>query len=129
MEVIGFLLLGALVLASLFGATASQKALEDPANTTTVYLEELPKVALLEGTGHFQLIIVRQSGNVHSAYDAPTAAAAMAQAMTTFRRAKIDAIRITLNEPGALHFTRQFYSHRGSSEGKKVGSVEITRLS
>jgi hypothetical protein len=128
MELIGGLLLIALVLGSIWAASNSQKALDDPNNTERVHLEELPPLVQLGEEGPYGLVILRQSGNVHSEYRAPTAAAAVAQAMTTFRRAKIDAISITRNTADELHFSRLFYSHRGRAEGKKVGKVVIVRL-
>jgi hypothetical protein len=59
---------------------------------------------------------------------AQTAASAISQAVTTFRRGRIDAIRISRNTPNELHFNRLFYGHRRSNEGKKVAWVEITRV-
>lgn len=126
-----WIFLGLTVLLIFIGFIAAQnaeQALDDPNDKARVYLEQLPALALLGGTGVFHIRILRQSGNIHAEYQTTSASAAITQAMTTFRRAKIDAIRISRNSDNALHFNRLFYSHRGSSEGKKVGSVEITRV-
>ena len=123
--------LGLLVIVILIGAvTASdaQKALEDPNDKTRVMLEQLPALALLTGVGTFHILILRQSGNIHAEYQASSASAALAQGMSTFRRAKIDAIRIGLNTETELHFNRLFYSHKGRAEGKKVAWVKIKRI-
>jgi hypothetical protein len=123
--------LGLIIVCVIIGAIAASSAedsLNDPSDKNRVYLEQLPRLSLLTGLGTFQVKLVRQSGYLHAEYVAHSASAALAQAMSTFRRAKIDAIRISRNSPDELHFNRLFYSHRGSSEGKKVCSAEITRI-
>jgi hypothetical protein len=123
--------LGLIVIVILIGfvaASNAEKALDDPSDKQRVYVEQLPALVVLAGAGTFQIRIIRQSGYVHSEYQAFSASSALSQAMATFRRAKIDAIRISRNTPDELHFNRLFYSHRGRAEGKKVGSVEITRV-
>lgn len=107
---------------------SSEKALEDPNDKSRIYLEQLPVIALLSGHGLFRVIILRQSGNLHAEYESASAVDALKKAMTTFRRAKIDTILVSQNTESVLHFKRLFYSHRGSAEGKKVGSVEITKI-
>lgn len=108
-------------------ASGAQQGLDDPNDTSRVYLDQIVGLALLAGTGPFRVTIFRQSGNVHAEHLADTASAAVAMAVSTFRRARIDGVRINRNTSDELHFNRLFYNHRGSSEGKKVGSVEITR--
>ncbi len=123
--------LGIIVLIFIIGFIAIQdaeQALDDPNDKSRIYIEQLPSLALLAGAGTFQIIFYRQSGNIHTQYEASTALAAVTQAMTTFRRAKIDAIRISRNTSTELHFNRLFYSHRGASKGKKVGSVQVTKI-
>jgi len=123
--------LGLVVVLILMGSAATsnaEKALNDPNEKSRVFLDELPALALLAGAGTFRVLIIRQSGNLHAQYEATSASAAISKAMATFRRAKIDAIRVSRNSPNELHFNRLFHSHRGSAEGKKVGGVEITRI-
>ena len=91
-------------------------------------LEDVPSLAALCGTGNFNILFVRQSGNVHAHYQATSASAAIAQALATFRRAKIHGIVILCNSADELHFYHSFHCHRGSSEGRKVGGVRISRL-
>lgn len=124
--------IGLIVIVVVIGAIAAanaEQALDDPNDTSRVFLDQVTELALLSGAGPFRVSIFRQSGNVHAEHIADTAAGAVAQAISTFRRAGIDAVRISRNTSGELHFNRLFYSHRGSSEGKNVCSVEISRIS
>lgn len=106
----------------------AQAALDDPNNKKVVYLDQLPSVTELQGRGLWSITIIRQSGNFHSSKEVHgDAAAALAAAVSTFRRAKIDGIGIIKNETAELHFGRLFHNHRGSNEGKKVGQA-IVRL-
>ncbi len=123
----GAILLIVLIVGILLVNKGNAEALDDPDDKSRVYLDEIPTLAILQDPGPFELLIFRQSGNLHSEYHARSAAAAIKQAMATFRRAKIDAVGITLNTNSELEFRRLFYSHRGRAEGKKVGSIKITR--
>lgn len=128
-DIVGYVLLGGLMLVSLLAVLASEDALKDPNNKKIVYLEQLPSLALLAGFGEWQVVIYRQSGNVHSAMSVRgDAGFAIQTAMTTMRRAKIEAIAIQVNEEGRLKFVRLFHNHRGRNEGKKVGGAEIKRV-
>ena len=127
-EIIVLCLVVVILLIGWAAAASAEQALDDSKDKERVYLEQLPALAVLAGVGTFHVRIIRQSGYLHAEYTLPSASSALSQAMATFRRAKIDAIRISRNTPGELHFNRLFYSHRGSSEGKKVCSVEITRI-
>jgi hypothetical protein len=125
-----WIFLALIVIVIAIGAIAAANAeqgLDDPNDTSRVFLDQVVGLALLAGAGPFRVTIFRQSGNVHAEHHADTAAGAVAQAISTFRRAGIDAVRISRNTSDELHFNRLFYDHRGSSEGKKVGSVEISR--
>jgi len=117
-----------LIFAGYLATQSSIEALDDPNDTSRVYLDQLPHLAMLADTGVYRILILRQSGNIHAEYEAAGASEAIAKAVSTFRRAQIDAIRISRNSPNELHFNRLIYNHRGSAEGKKVGSVQITRV-
>jgi hypothetical protein len=127
-ELIAFVLIILVILIGYVAAQSAEQALDDPNDKERVYLDQLPALSLLSGVGAFHVRIFRQSGYLHAQYDAPSASSALSQAIATFRRAKIETIRISRNAPDELHFNRLFHSHRGSAEGKKVGSVEITRV-
>ena len=124
-EWVGLGLLVLLLIISAISASGAAKAVDDPSDSTRIYLEQLPGIAILSGIGTYRILIYRQSGNLHSEYVSRDASAAIAQAMSTFRRAKIEAIRVSENSASCLAFNRLFYSHRGSAEGKNVGSVKI----
>ena len=128
-ELVNLAILGVLIIIVVIVYSASSDALKDPNNNKVVYLEQLPALAALSGAGEWQVVIYRQSGNVHSAMSVRgDASFAIQTAMTTMRRAKIDAIAIQVNEEGRLKFTRLFHNHRGRNEGKKVGGAEIKRV-
>ena len=105
-----------------------QKALDDPSNTEVIYLDQVQYIAQLTGHGEFHVGLIRQSGNPHSAKMAYSAESAIKAALATFRRAQIDAVKVTVNTPSTLEFWRTFHSHRGRAEGKKVGGVRIQRV-
>jgi hypothetical protein len=128
-EVVGYVLLGGLLLVSLWVISASQAKLEEPQDTNVVYLDQLPTIAKLNGQARWFVRIYRQSGNINSESEVTgDAGAALRVAMSTFRRARIDAIGVPENGENRLRFGRLYRSHRGSSEGKKVGSAEIIRI-
>lgn len=118
-----------LLLVGAIAAANAQQSLADSNDKARVYLEQVAALAALTGGGVFRVTILRQSGNIYAEHEATDAAAALQKALSTFRRANIEAVNITINTPTQLHFNRLFYSHRGSNEGKKVGSVQIDRLS
>jgi hypothetical protein len=122
-----FLLVVMLVVMAAVISNAEQ-GLKDPNDKERVYLDQLPSLALLSGLGPFLVRIRTQNKGLHSELQAPTASAAVSQAITTFRRGRIDAIRISRNTADELHFNRLFYGHRRSNQGRKVAWVEITRI-
>jgi len=127
-EIIAIVLIVAMILMGWVAASSAEQALDDPSDKERIYLDQLPTLVLLSGDGRFHVRVIRQSGYLHAEYEAASASVALSQAMSTFRRAKIEAIRVSRNSANELHFNRLFYSHRGSAEGKKVCSVEITRM-
>ncbi len=128
-DAIGWVLVGGLVLLSLFAISVSHSRLDDPNDHRTVYLRELPAVAELAGQGAWLVRIIRQSGYTHAEYDVTGSAAdALNVAMQTFRRAKIDTVHIGKNTETVLVFGRMYHDHRGSNEGKKVGRAEIAKV-
>lgn len=127
-DVIGYGLLAVMLIGSAIAVSQAGARLDDPNDRDAIYLEQLPAVALLSGTGRFAIRVLRQSGNLHAKHEAASAAEAIDAAMTTFRRAKIEAVHISQNSEAVLRFARMFHSHRGSAEGKKVGAVEIVRI-
>lgn len=121
--VLGVVLGLILLLGGMQQLEATTNALEDPDNKSVVLLSELPSLILIDPERIVELTIYRQSGNVHSSWQPMPCRLAVKELMTTFRRAKIDAVRIRKNDASILDVARAFYSHRGSAEGKKVGSA------
>lgn len=128
-DLIGYVLLGLLILVGLVAVSQAQGKLDDPNESSVVYLDQLTTVAKLSGQGHWLVRICRQSGNVHSESElVGSASTALNAAISTFRRAKIEAVGVSENGPSKLRMARLYHNHRGSNEGKKVGSAEIIRL-
>ena len=108
---------------------ATQSKLDDPTDHTVVHLDELESLVALEPTGTFVLNLYRQSGNIYADGRVfETREAALAAGFSTFRRAKIDAVVIRTNTANNLDVSRAFFNHRGRAEGKKVGSLEVIRV-
>lgn len=127
-ELFGLALLVVSILVAIASTQNGIQALDDPANTSVVYLHQLAEIAGLSGSGTWLVTIYRQSGNVHSQTRIQgSASAALSAATSTFRRAKIGEIAIKTNSSDRLQFARLFHNHRGSNEGKKVGAALIVR--
>ncbi|NQS80537.1 hypothetical protein [Pantoea agglomerans] len=127
--IIGILGLLAIAAVGFASMNAKQKAADDPSNKDVVYLEQLFEVANLDVDSKYLVIIYRQSGNIQQKDKIYSSANdAIKAAITTFKRAKIPFVSITENSTDKLSFSRPWHSHKGSSEGKKVGSVLIMRM-
>ena len=92
---------------------------------TGIVLTSLKAGSSLSGSGLFEITVYRQSGHAHSKYLVTGAATAVAKAVSTFGRARIETVEIIRNTPNELHFAKV---RGGSVRGKGVGSVEIRRL-
>lgn len=127
--IIGILVLLTIAAVGFASMSAKQRAADDPSNKDVVYLEQLFEVANLDDTSKYLVVIYRQSGNIQQKDKIyPSARDAIKAAVTTFKRAKIPFVSITENSVDRLSFSRPWHSHKGASEGKKVGSVLIVRM-
>lgn len=126
--VIALVLGGGLFGVAAWAMSESHARLDDPDDDRTLYLDQLPAKANLEGSC-FQVTIYRQSGNVH-AEDIITgpASSAIARLLATFRRAGIQAVHVPKNTRTELSIGRLYHDHRGRAEGKKVGRATIMQL-
>lgn len=117
------------LVAFVFVVTVQSRRAADPSNTSVVDLDDLPSLVALDGPGLFVLNIYRQSGNPYADGKVfETREAAVAAALSTFRRASIETVAIQINSPDKLDVSRAFFNHRGRAEGKKVGAFEILRI-
>lgn len=124
--IFGPLIVG-LLLVSWWATTESHRRLDDPDDDRTLHLDQLPGKLALAPFGIFRVVIYRQSGNVHAEKIVTgTGQDALAVAMATFRRAKIDAVHVGANSASELRIGRLYHDHRGKAEGKKVGKAHIT---
>ncbi|WP_347331424.1 hypothetical protein [Marinimicrobium locisalis] len=128
--IIGVLLMGVLIVGVFIVILNQQQKLDDPNSTEVVYLDQLSEVCGLNDSGNFRARIFRQSGNLQKDDQIFTSVEAAIKSVTsTFRRAQIDYVVITTNEASNFRFRRPYHDHRGVKEGKKVGSIEIRRIS
>jgi hypothetical protein len=119
------LIIGVLLI-SWWATTESHNRLNDPDDDRTLHLDQLPDKLALFAHGIYRVTIFRQSGNIHAEHVVTgTAQRALAVVMTTFRRAKIDAVHVSVNSAAELQIGRLYHDHRGSNEGKKVGKATI----
>ena len=107
-----------------------EQALQDPNDDSALHLDELTAKTNLQSGGEYLLRVYRQSGNLQKddqLFDSPEAA--IKNAVTTFKRAKIEFAFVTKNTGIEYFFQRPYYHHGGAAEGKKVGRVEIYKVS
>lgn len=122
------LIIGLLVI-SWWATTESHNRLDDPNDDWTIFLDQLPGKLALFAHGIYRVTVFRQSGNIHAEQIVTgSAQQALAVAMATFRRAKIDAVHVGANTETELRIGRLYHDHRGSNEGKKVGKATIALL-
>ena len=106
-----------------------ERQLDDPNDDSVVYLDQITNTSKLQSGGEYLLRVLRQSGNLQKDDQIfSSKESAIKTAASTFRRAKIDYVFITKNTNVELFFRRPYHHHGGSSEGKKVGSVEIHKI-
>jgi hypothetical protein len=126
--IFGPLIVG-LLLVSWWAMSESHRRLDDPNDDRTLHLDQLPAKVALAAFGIFRVTIYRQSGNVHAEKIVTGSAQdALATALATFRRAKIDAVHVGANSETELKIGRLYHDHRGRNEGKKVGKAHITLI-
>lgn len=126
--IFGPLIVG-LLLVSWWTMSESHRRLDDPNDDRTLHLDQLPGKVALAAFGIFRITIYRQSGNVHAEKIVTGSAQdALATALATFRRAKIDAVHVGANSETELKIGRLYHDHRGRNEGKKVAKAHITLI-
>ena len=83
----------------------------------------------LGSSGTYEVIIYRQSGNVHKHLQSTGSLQnALSEILTTFNRAQISDVAVRKSGTRMFTISRTFYSGRGSREGKKVGWATIEML-
>ena len=90
-------------------------------------VEELLKLATLED-GVVHAVLIRQSGNIYRDLGAfASAEAALEEIMKSFRRAKINEVRVTHTDENSVAVYRRVYNFVGRAEGKKLAGARIVR--
>jgi hypothetical protein len=133
-QILGIILLGGFMIAAIIKVVLDKQKLDDPADSSVVYLNELVKTASLKPAPQFYLRIYRQSGYLQQddrVFSLPAGQLVepelvITEALKTFRRAKIDYVIVELNDETELDFRRPYHDHRGVKEGKKVGGCMIS---
>ena len=122
-------LIAGLILVSWWAMSESHSRLNDPNDDRTVHLDRLRDILKLAPFGVYRITILRQSGNIRAeSVVTGSAQQALAAALATLRRAKIDAVHVGANSETELSVGRLYHDHRGSNEEKKVGKALITLL-
>jgi hypothetical protein len=87
------------------------------------------KFVNLGPNGTYQVVIYRQSGNVHKHWRTKgSLKKALSEIVNTFNRAKILDVAVRQSGKNMFTISRTFYSGRGGREGKKVGWATIEVL-
>jgi len=95
-----------------------------------VDLQSIASQSKLSEEGRYVVQTFRQSGNPHQEDRFfNSASQAIAAATSTFKRSKIDSLIVHQSTEDLLSVRRPFHDHRGRNEGKKVGWIDIRRLS
>jgi hypothetical protein len=123
---IGVLVMIGIAVVGIWWNHETGKAAADPTDLSASTTDGLGEKTRLSG-GPWVITFIRQSGNVHRVDSAATADEAVRKVQAAFRRAKIDLVRISQNGPDGFSAHRAMHNHRGSSEGKKLGGVKVTR--
>lgn len=128
-NIIAYLIIFIIVIAGIVINANNRKKLEDPTNNEVVYLDQLYSIHSLTDANQYVLSVFRQSGNLQQdqkIFNNPNEA--IKAAISTLRRAKIEYVIVCHNDAQQFSFKRPFHDHRGRNEGKKVGSVTITKV-
>jgi len=81
------------------------------------------------GESAVHAVLVRQSGNMYRDLGSfATANSALAEIEKSFRRAKIDEVRVTHSDEDSMAVYRSIYSLTGRAEGKKLAGARIVRV-
>lgn len=130
---------GAIVLMALFavfGLMYQNQKLNNPNDSSLVYLDEIIDIAKLESADAYDVYFYRQSGNEYKTPETwrisgkeedPSLTinrAALEHLVKTLRKAKWDAAWVMVNEIDHLKLMRNFANQR-KNEGKRLGSVEV----
>ena len=128
--------LGLMVIGLIFKSLMDEQKLVDPSDNSVVGLDELEQIIELIAASKFEVTIWRQSGEIHKSEiwetrDASSVSSVhvLNKVLTTFRRAKIDAVAVIQNTNLQFSFRRLHYSHAGRKEGRKIYRAEIRVVS
>jgi len=128
-EFIAFLVLMAIggVIYLIQGPSPGQHLL-DTNKGETLPVEFLSKRSLL-GDHPVYAVLIRQSGNLYRDLGLfESGDHALVEITKSFRRAKIDDVRITHADGDSMAIYRWMYDFRGRAEGKKLAGARIVRV-
>ncbi|SIT74818.1 hypothetical protein SAMN05421665_0110 [Yoonia rosea] len=111
----------------LMGPTPGEQLI-DTNKGDVISLNDLTNISTL-GNNAVHAVLVRQSGNIYRDLGTfVSAEAALAEIAKSFRRAKVDEVRVTHADENAIAVYRCVYSDIGRAEGKKLGGARIVRV-
>jgi len=111
-----------------------EQRLNDPSDSTYIYLGEVITTAELLPSPQYRIDMYRQSGNpykdpfiwhTNDGSDMPPEDV-INHVLKTFRRAKIEDVRVVTNNEQELHICRSMHQHGRKAEGKKFKGAIIT---
>lgn len=121
-----FAVVGLLVLAGTVSAFGKKDPLGDRPGGDLIPLEQLATFKQFPA-GTYSAVLIRQSGNVHRALGTfPSAKDALIEASKSFRRVRVNDVRVTYASETELAAYRAVYNLRGRAEGKKFAGVRIS---
>lgn len=81
------------------------------------------------GASAVHAVLVRQSGNIYRDLGSfETVQDAMDEIEKSFRRAKVDEVRITFSDEDSMAIYRRIYDFTGRAEGKKLAGARLVRV-
>lgn len=128
-DTLNFAIIGIFAAVVIVALVVQQSRLDDPTNNTVIYTHQLAGLVKLTAAVPCVLAIYRQSGNLYSdQVSHQDAASALAAALKTMNRAKIDSLQIMTNTESRLEVRRAFKNNQGK-DGRKVGGFVIALMS
>lgn len=130
MSELGVILLGggALALLAMVVYTLQEASGGAHSSGTQADLEHLHETSNLDPSALYDVVIWRQSGNLHRhGSTGVTKDQAIKEIVSTMRRAKVEFVTLDTNTESELTVWRAVYNARGKQEGKRVGGATIER--
>ncbi len=118
-----------LVLGGIAAMFTKRDPMVDRIGGETIPLDQLPTFRSYP-PGVYSAVLIRQSGNLHRDLGTfSSAQAALQEAAKSFRRAKVSRVRVVHATDTELAAYREYYSLKGTAEGRKFAGVRLVQVS